>query len=408
MSKRSRNNTIAGFRKLESQTKRGSELEPLLHSVHTVEIEKLVVGGDGLARLQYQDKSLVVFVSQTAPQELVKVKITKVEKNHLTGELIEVLRPSVARRAAPCEYFYSCGGCNWQHISESEQVYQKELILIDLFKKFLPDTKYSLLPSAKSDLNFNYRNRIQLKLQNENLGYFKKSSHEIVDIKSCLLAEPEISNQILDLKKTLNSSAEIKKFELRINHLNKFEYYPIGEDGEGLSFSQVNNNVNKKLVAQTVEIIKKINPTFITELYSGAGNFSFAILKELQLVKIESVELNSKLTEFAKKVAAELNFENRLSTFTSDCEDFVKKNKLSEQIVLLDPPRSGCSEAVLEQIISSRSQNIVYVSCHPVFLARDLKKILATKTDYRIEHLQIFDMFPQTDHFETLIWLKKA
>jgi 23S rRNA (uracil1939-C5)-methyltransferase len=408
MSKRSRKNTIAGFKKLESQTKRGTELVPLLHSEHIVEIEKLVVGGDGLARLQYQDKSLVVFVPQTAPQEKVKIKITKVEKNHITGEILEVLIPSEARRVVPCEYFNSCGGCNWQHISETEQIYQKELILIDLFKKFLPDTKYSLFPSVKSDLNFNYRNRIQLKQQIGKLGYFKKSSHEIVDITSCLLAEKEISDQILNLKNSLKPSAELKKFELRINHLNKFEYYPIGEDGEGLSFSQVNSNVNEKLVDQTIKIIKKIKPQLITELYSGAGNFTFAIMKALNQVKIESVELNSKLTDFAKKIALDLKVENRLLTFTSDCENFVKKNKLSGELVILDPPRAGCPEEVVEQLLRSNTKNIIYISCHPVFLARDLKKIMAVKSDYKIEHLQIFDMFPQTDHFETLIWLKKA
>ena len=409
MSKRSRNtNQISGFRKLESKPKGGSELEPLLHSEHTVEIEKLVVGGDGLARLQYQNKSLVVFVPQSAPQETVKIKIVNVEKNHLTGEIVKIIKPSDSRRLAPCEYFSTCGGCNWQHISESEQVYQKELMLTDLLKKFLPNTNYTLLPSVKSDLNFNYRNRIQLKQKNSELGYFKKSSHEIIDINSCLLAEKEISEQIIFLKKSLSPSEELKKFELRINHLNKFEHYAIGEDGEGLSFSQVNNNINKKLVAQTIEIIKKVSPSFITELYSGAGNFTFEILAALKNVKIESAELNSKLTDFAKKRSDDLNVNNRLLTFTTDCESFVKKQALSEQLILLDPPRAGCSEAVLESIIKANSKNIVYVSCHPVFLARDLKKILATKPDYKIEHLQIFDMFPQTDHFETLIWLKKA
>lgn len=407
MSKKSRNNTIAGFKKLESQTKRGTELVPLLHSVHTVEIEKLVVGGDGLARLQHEDKSLVVFVAQAAPQEQVKIKITKVEKNHLIAEVLEILRPSVARRAAPCEYFNSCGGCNWQHISESEQIYQKELILIDLFKKFLPDTKFSLLPSVKSDLNFNYRNRIQLKQQNSTLGYFKKSSHEIVDITSCLLAEKEISDQIVGLKNSLRPTPELKKFELRINNLNKFEHYPIGEDGEGLSFSQVNNNVNQKLVFQTLEIIKKINPLFITELYAGAGNFTFAILAALKQVKIESVELNSKLTAFAKQRVLDLKLEKHAFIFTADCEFFLKNNAPSEEVLLLDPPRAGCSEAVVDHIIRSKSKNIVYISCHPVFLARDLKKIISSRPDYKIEHLQIFDMFPQTDHFETLIWLKK-
>ena len=409
MNKKSRNNNrIAGFKKIEPSPKRGSELEPLLHSEHIVEIEKLVVGGDGLARLQYQDKFLVVFVPQAAPNEQVKIKITRVEKNHLQAEIIKILKPSAFRREAPCEYFNSCGGCNWQHIFEPEQVRQKELILKDLFKKFIPDFSFTILPTINSDLSFNYRNRIQLKQKNLQLGYFKKSSHEIVDIDSCLLAEKEISDQIVNLKKNLKAGSELKKFELRINHLNQFEYYPIGEDGEGLSFSQVNNNVNKKLVDQTVEIVKKIKPNFITELYSGAGNFTFKIANTLPEARIETAELNSKLTAFAKAKILDLNLQHRISSFTTDCESFVKKQTLSEELIILDPPRAGCSEVVLQQIISSKSKNLVYISCHPVFLARDLKKIMAASPDYKIEHLQIFDMFPQTDHFETLIWLKKA
>ena len=399
-------NKINGFKKLEF-IKGGSELEPLLHSEHKVEIEKLVVGGDGLGRIKHQEKSLVVFVPQTAPEEIVKIKITKVEKNHLTGELLEIIKPSTARRTAPCEYFNSCGGCSWQHISESEQVYQKELILHDLLKKFIPNSHYTFSPTVRSDLSFNYRNRIQLKQRNNQFGYFKKSSHEIVDIDHCMLAEKEISDQILNLKKSLNPSAELTKFELRINHLNKFEHYPIGEDGEDISFSQVNNNVNQKLVAKTLEIVKEINPSLITELYSGAGNFTFSILAALKNVKIKSAELNAKLTAFANQKLLDLKLQDRLFLHTTNCETFVAQQPLSEELVLLDPPRAGCSEAVLERIIRSNTKNIVYISCHPTFLARDLKKILAAKPNYKIEHLQIFDMFPQTDHFETLIWLKK-
>lgn len=399
-------NKINGFKKLEF-TKRGSELEPLLHSEHKVEIEKLVVGGSGIGRIKYEDKSLVVFVPQAAPEEVVKIKITTVEKNHLTGELLEIIKPSPARRAAPCEYFNTCGGCNWQHITESEQIYQKELILNDLLKKFIPTVHYTFLPTVRSEMSFNYRNRIQLKQQNSQLGYFKKSSHEIVDIEHCMLAEKEISDQILNLKKSLRPAAELTKFELRINHLNKFEHYPIGDDGEELSFSQVNNNINQKLVAKTLEIVKTINPSLITELYSGAGNFTFAILSALENVKIKSVELNSKLTAFANQKLLDLKLENRLFLHTSNCDSFVKQQELSEDLILLDPPRAGCSETVIERIIRSNSKNIVYISCHPAFLARDLKKILSAKPNYKIEHLQIFDMFPQTDHFETLIWLKK-
>lgn len=387
--------------------KRGSGLESLLHSEHIVDVEKLVVGGDALARIQYQDKSLVVFIPLAAPNEKVKIKITHVEKNHLNGEIIEILSASPSRRTAPCEYFTACGGCSWQHITEAEQVLQKELILTDLLKKFIPEHQYSLLPTVNSPKSFNYRNRIQLKQLGSEIGYFKKSSHQIVDINSCLIAEDDISTKILELKKNLRPSKEIRKFEIRINHLNQIEHYPIGEDGEGLSFSQVNNQVNEQLVNTTLDLIKPLNPQFLTELYAGAGNFTFPLLRELTHTQIESVEMNPKLTAFSTKKLTEMKLQKRLFAFTSDCESFVSRRDLSNDLILLDPPRSGCSDIVLSKVIEASPNCLVYISCHPVFLARDLKKILTSCPEYKISHLQIFDMFPQTDHFETLVLLSK-
>ena len=392
----------------KTHIRRGSELESLLHSEHTVQIEKLVVGGDGLGRLQFQDKSVVIFVAQSAPGENVKVRIVAAEKNHLQGEIIEILTASPSRRHPKCEYFLSCGGCTWQHITEAEQLTQKEQILTDLFKKFIQGTDFKLLKSFESENAFNYRNRIQLKQLDSKLGYFKKRSHQIVDISHCPIADKRISDEIPRIKASLRPASEIRKFELRLNHLNQFEHYPIGEDGEGLSFSQVNSSVNEALVSEAVELIKQTNPAFLTELYAGAGNFTFPLLQALPDLKIESVELNSKLTTFSSKRLVADKLQKRLFAFTSDCESFVERRALSKEFVLLDPPRSGCSEQVLSKVLETNPKNILYVSCHPVFLARDLAKIFHSHPAYRIQHVRIFDMFPQTDHFETLILLSKA
>ncbi len=392
---------------LNENKKRGSELESLLHSEHVVDIEKLVVGGDGLARIQFQEKSLVVFTPLTAPDEKVKIKIVSVEKNHLVGEVLDIISASASRREAPCEYFNNCGGCSWQHITEAEQIRQKEQILTDLFKKFIPEVSFSLLPTVASEKNFHYRNRIQLKQLSTELGYFKKASHQIVDIARCLIAKNEISNEISRIKASLKPANELKKFELRLNHLNQFEFYPIGNDGEGLSFSQVNNEVNEKLTSEIVKLVKQHNPGFLTELYAGAGNFTFPLLAALPALQLESVELNSKLTSFSTKKLTDLRLQKRLFAFTSDCESFVERRSLSQEFVLLDPPRAGCSDKVLNKIIDSNPENILYVSCHPVFLARDLKKIISSQPEYKISFLRVFDMFPQTDHFETVVLLSK-
>ncbi len=397
-----KNFSTSGFSKIE---KRDSDLESLLHSEHVVHIEKMAIGGNGVARIQYKEKSLVVFVERVAPHEKAKIKITAIEKSFLKADLIEVLTPSPFRRLAPCIYFASCGGCSWQHFSEDEQLRQKENILNELLRKFLPQSTYHLESSVASDLTFNYRNRIQLKQLNNKLGYFQKNTHDIVDIDACLIADSKISEQIPILKSKLKPTAEIRKYELRLNQEHKFESYRIGDSGEGLAFSQVNNAVNAKLVQAVVEIVSAENPDFLSELYAGSGNFTFSLSTQLKNLKIESAELNSELTTYAVKQIFKLNLQKRLLSFTADCDDFVQRRPLSNEFILLDPPRAGCSEIVVQKVAESGAKNLIYISCHPVNLARDLKRLLAIESKYKIKRLQVFDMFPQTDHFETLVWL---
>ena len=388
--------------------KRDSELESLLSSQHIVDIEKMAVGGEGVARLQFKDKSVVIFVAMAAPNEKAKIEITAVEKNYLKAKIVELIAPSQDRRPPPCVFFENCGGCNWQHLNEKAQLIQKELILKDLLKKFVPHLSFQLEPSVQGSQVFHYRNRIQLKQFKDRLGYFQKSSHELVEIDSCLIAEEAISKEIASLKENLKSAAELTKYELKINQNNQFEYYKIGDRGEGLSFSQVNNEINSLLVHKTADLIQQINPSRMSELYSGSGNFTFTLLKKIPELQIESVELNSQLTAYAHQKRLAEKLQKRLTLFTSDCESFVARRALANDGVLLDPPRSGCDESVIKKIAHQNIKNIFYISCQPAALARDLKILSQVNPHYRIRHLQIFDMFPQTDHFETLVWLSKT
>ncbi len=403
-------NKKTSFRPLNSEnntSKRDSALGSLLHSEHIVEIEKMAIGGDGVARIPYEGKTIVVFVGKAAPLDTLRIKIITAEKTFLFGQIIDVVKPGPSRRAPPCPYAVRCGGCSWQQISDEEQIAQKEKLLKELFKKFLPASSYQLEETVRSPKLFNYRNRIQLKQQGQWLGYFQDKSHEIVDIESCLIADKIISDEIPKLKRTLKAVTETQKYELKINQSDLFEFLRIGDKGQGLSFSQVNTSLNALLASSVVEIIKKIEPTQMTELYAGSGNFTFALSNALPKLAIDAVEMNSQLTTAAtKKVIAE-NLQKRITFFTADCDAFASRRPVSSQLVLLDPPRAGASENILKKLIDSSCANILYISCQPVSLARDLQILDLQKHGYSIEWLQIFDMFPQTDHFETLVWLKK-
>ncbi|MBC7465490.1 MAG: class I SAM-dependent RNA methyltransferase [Bdellovibrio sp.] len=398
----------SGFQKItEPAPKRDSVLESLLHSEHTVEIEKMAVGGDGVARITYKDKKLVVFVSKSAPKDVLKIKITQAEKSFLFGSIVEIITPGPSRRTPPCEYAPVCGGCSWQQISDEEQLLQKEILLKELFAKSLPTVKYNLEETVQSPSVFNYRNRIQLKSQNGLLGYFEDKSHTLVDINYCLIAEKRISDDIPVLKASLKSSDQLVKYELKINQNDKFEHNRIGQKGEGLSFSQVNTGLNQLLVSCVLDLVSKTNAKNITELYAGSGNFSFELIKNNPFLAIEAVEMNSDLTANGAKKVAQLNLQKKLTFFTADCDSYVKRRALSTELILLDPPRAGCSDIVLKKVAEQAPKDIIYISCHPVSLVRDLQKLGLGRNNYQIQKLQIFNMFPQTDHFETIIWLTK-
>lgn len=401
------------FKDQSSNSKKRGSLESLLHSKHTATVEKMAVGGSGVCRITLNDgKNLVVFVPNTVPGDSIELEITSVEKNFAHGEIVSILKPSSHRRSPPCLYANDCGGCSWQQITDEQQIVQKELILTDLLKQFIPQTPYILSPTIHTAETLGYRNRIQLKQLGSDLGYFKKESHDIVPIDTCLIAEPIIQDYLKNLKALIKPAKDLKKIEILIDQKsNSASHKNIGSHGEGLAFSQVNRFINEKLVQTTLDIVKKINPDFISELYCGSGNFTFPIIEQqIKLkphFKLEGVELNSLLTAVAVEHIKVQKWIKTATVFTTTSENFCKIRPLSKDLILLDPPRSGCSDDVVDSLIKASSKNILYISCHPVQFARDMKKITTAILDYQIKHLQIFDMFPQTDHFETLCWISK-
>ena len=388
--------------------KRDSALESLLHSEHTITIEKLAVGGSGIGRIDFQDKKLVVFIPKSAPEDQVRVRITHVEKNFLNGEIVQIVKPSPFRREAPCVYFKDCGGCSWQHIDEKHQIEQKELILKDLFKKFLPEQKYELLPSIVGAQKFEYRNRIQLKQFGKQLGYFKPESHDLVDIDDCLIAEAPLRDWLKTNKSKIRPSDKLRKHELKINADGKVEFYPIGAQSEGLSFSQVNRFVNASLVEATVNLAKETQPKSLTEFYAGSGNFTFPLAQISKDLQIDAIELNPALTATAVEAVKSQKLHKQIRFYTTKSELFPLRNTMSADLIMLDPPRQGCEKSLLVKIAERKPKYLLYISCHPVSLVRDLQVLNQNGFHFEMRHLQIFDMFPQTDHFETLCLLKLA
>lgn len=379
---------------------------PLLGSKIKVFIEKLIIGGAGIAR----HEGMVIFVPQAAPQEELLVQITLVKKNFMEAEIVEILKPSAARRAPPCPVATICGGCNWQHINEDTQRQQKESLVQETLLKFNPGLSFQYLPLQSSSHSFRYRNRIQPKFQNGKFGFFARNSHNVVDIQDCPITEEPLTEKFPEVRewlKTQNKGPGLQRLEMYIDTEQKVRYGMISDEDDGIGFSQVNRFQNEDLIRTVQEWVQDENYKNIYDFYSGAGNFTFPLAQQFPLASVTGVELNPKLVIKGRSD----NTEARIHFVESDVEKYVLKAKISsEDLVILDPPRMGCSEATMKALAKTRPRKIIYISCHPVSLARDLKWFFAAAKEaeipWNLTRVQAFEMFPQTDHVETIAELR--
>lgn len=328
-------------------------------------------GGRGVARKE----GFVFFVPFTLPGEKVLARISKVKKSYAEAECVEVIEKSPSRITPKCPAFGRCGGCSWQHIEYNEQVKIK--------KQLLSEYTGSVDDFFASPAPWNYRSRIQLQVQKERWGYFGKNSHDFVEIDECFIADDSINFKIKQKVK----NKKLKRIELSAANATA-------------GFSQVNSQVNQILIKKVVDIIASKNPQRILDLYCGAGNFTFPLKKALKSATITGVEGDRESIEKASTRAKSLNLDIHLHA--KSCEKYLQtiSNNINFDLILTDPPRTGMSPTVKEQINRLKPKWLLYISCNPSTLKRDLADL-----NYKIEYVAGFDMFPQTDHMETLCLL---
>jgi 23S rRNA (uracil1939-C5)-methyltransferase len=375
-----------------------------------VTIEKLAIGGSGVAR----HDGLVVFVPDAAPGDELLVKITSKKKNFAEAQIIEILRPGSARRATPCPIADRCGGCNWQHITESEQRKQKQLLVQETLAKFLPGMELPFLPLQESPLTLRYRNRIQPKYSAGKFGFFTRRSHDIVEAADCPITEEILTKEFPKIKSVLDkkfgSSKEVQRLELYLDQNEQPQWLLMGEEKEGVGFSQVNRFQNEQLVQTALSWTEGSNYERVFDLYAGSGNFTFPLTERYRSQQIIAAELDSKLVQKAQeKIQSAGSLNKRVQFYLSDVALFLKRTQFKNQdLVVLDPPRAGADEFVMKALASTSVEKIIYISCHPVSLARDLKYFFETQAQFsskkklKLSRIQCFEMFPQTDHVETI------
>lgn len=382
-----------------SRRQRGAQA-PLLGSKINVRIEKLAVGGAGIAR----HDGLVIFIPDSAPQDELLAEITSVKKNFSEARILQILVPGPSRRERPCPIADRCGGCNWQHITEAEQQRQKDLFVRENLNKFLPLQTPKYLPFLASPRSFRYRNRIQPKIKNNAFGFYARESHEIVEMRDCPITEEALAAKIPEVREWALAQGRDGRIEMSLSQKGDIHYSYANEPEETLGFSQVNRFQNEDLLKTALDWSRGNKYRHVFDLYAGAGNFSFPMLQEHQ-VPVTAVELSPQLVSRGRSLAVDKS----VHFVHSDVEKYLlsKHDIQSTDLVILDPPRAGCSKEVMNALALAEPQKIIYISCHPVSLARDLKWFFEAcerlgKTKLRLRRVQGFEMFPQTDHVETI------
>jgi 23S rRNA (uracil1939-C5)-methyltransferase len=408
-------------------------------------VEKLVPGGDGFLRLP---NGQALFVRAAAPGDRIRLGTVEKQRGTLCVIDYELLAPSAERVTPECPVAASCGGCDLMHVSREAELAHKATMLQEALARI---GGVSVTPTALTTAgeSLGYRSRVRFHVgRHGKLGFFARGSHQLVEVPSCAVADPQI-NRALSLIRRLarrfpEALAGFSDVELRATETGVLARF-VPKDGikpiaaepflRALSkdlrlaatereaaqlcerravssnvfveipadaFSQINVAVNRELVAAIVAGARARELSSFCDLFAGVGNFALS-LAQAGLSGV-MVERTPSAVEAAQRAATEQGL-GQLRTRTADASraltDLVREGKRFD-LVVLDPPREGAPD-VVAGIAGLTPRAVAYVGCDPVTLSRDLKPLLAA--GMRIDSVQAFDMFPRTHHFETLVWL---
>ncbi len=431
-----------------------------------VRIEKLIQGGRGLAH----EGALAIFVEGVLPGEDVRIELGRVRKGYAEGRLLEIVKPSPDRTTPPCPVYGTCGGCQLQHAGAAAQLELKRAILQETLARVGGLTGVTVPPLAASPEAYGYRSRARLAVSvppggPASLAYFEEGSHRPVPIAHCPLLAPRLNEAVAHLNQLLAGSkamaALLQEVRLGLSVATGevvFQYQAercaraqaeawfervrtgfagvkgqvmsagrgaehrrwvdgdsaLTEEAGGLrlrcsdrSFVQANWMMNAVLgdtvTAWALEA-KKEAPLRVLELYAGIGNFGLLLAREGALVTF--VEGNATALADAR-YNARINHLGRCRFRSSSAEAFLAGGEPGEyDLVLMDPPRTGLTKEALAGLVHLKPGRILYLSCDPPTLARDLRAM--QEAGYRMARLQGYDMFPQTMHIETLVELTRG
>ena len=366
----------------------------------TLAIEDLAFGGEGVGRVD----SLVVFVPFVMIGETVEVEVTELKKNFARAKLVRVVTASPERVEPRCRYFGACGGCQYQHISYEAQLRVKQKQIADLFERVGKIPRTVVAPVIPCPNPYGYRNRIMIRSQwngpakKLHIGFVRQDNCFVEDLTECAIAEPALNEQILQVRAKPPPKGGIKVV-LRVQPEN----WVVPRD----SFFQNNFFLLPKLVETVRGFLAASGVRHLIDLYCGVGFFGIELADAV--TSFAGVEYDKLAIQAARENAATRQITNGefIAAKVEDAlPELLQKFAAEQTAVILDPPRKGCWPATLELLRATRPAQVIYVSCHPATMARDLN-ILTADGVFTLAGVQPLDMFPQTQHAECVADLRR-
>jgi 23S rRNA (uracil1939-C5)-methyltransferase len=412
-------------------------------------IDGISHGGEGVARINGK----ATFIPFTIPGETVSIKIIEEKKNYQRAHLEKVIIPSPDRIDPPCRHYFKCGGCSYQHVSYERQLVLKRQIVEETIKR-IGGLEVKVNPVIGMEDPWRYRNKVEWHNGIESgepvLGYYINNSHELIDIEDCLLISEEMKDCSRYIKQYLKQLPLPAACEIIVRQsaggdlmfifngkgTSAIDFSPMATDYEEasiysidqgvarlhngkpriteklgeidfeispLAFFQVNHIQTERMLEIVRDFARFRRSDIVLDAYCGTGSIALSIAKDVN--RIVGVESFKAAIKDAKRNA----FNNQITNcrfIKGNCEDIIPELEEKFNIVILDPPRNGCKAEVLQAVIKKSPRSIIYVSCNPSTLARDLA--IFKNTSYIVEKVQPVDMFPWTSHTESVCLLERT
>jgi len=355
-----------------------------------LKIEDIAFGGKGVGR----EQGKATFVPYTIEGELVSAEIVREKKQFAEAELVEVNESSPHRVIPECPYFGQCGGCAYQHIGYEHQLAIKWRQVRDILQRIGKLKDIPLRPIIPSPKQFGYRNRITVHAQDGVIGFFRRDSHRLIDVEQCPISCDEVNRELMDLRRR----------NPRDGH------YTLRTFSSRRVFSQTNDQVAAGLRNLIVDLVPP-NQDLLIDAYCGAGFFAKALLDKFERVvgidwdKFAIAAAKENATKKETYIAGDVEEELARSDGFSEEGETGRLGSRRSLTLIVDPPATGLGANARKEILNIAPTTLIYVSCNPATLARDLKELHGKFT---INSVTPLDMFPQTAEIEVAVHLQCA